>query len=89
MISPPEPDTHSASSPESTVACTTLSDRVQRVGALHEPNMPDDEAIAVPEKPVAASRRVEGWTHYYEYFHELDAAMQVRKEARGGTSSWP
>ena len=51
--------------------------------------MPDDEAIAVPEKPVAASRRVEGWTHYYEYFHELDAAMQVRKEARGGTSSWP
>ena len=31
------------------------------------------EAITSP------ANRVEGWTHYYEYFHQLDAAMQRRE----------
>ena len=46
---------------------------------------PPSEKIAAQESAVAAGtvtkmprKRIEGWTHYYEYFHTLDAAMQVR-----------
>ena len=34
------------------------------------------------------SHRVEGWTHYYEYFHALDADMQVRA-IRWLRPGWP
>ena len=39
--------------------------------------MPQEDASSAAELPAPASKRVEGWTHYYEYFHKLDADIQV------------
>ena len=42
--------------------------------------MVNEAATELQSETKTTTGRVEGWTHYYEYFHKLNADMQVDRD---------